>query len=261
MPDFYLQEGQRFEAAGANTGISEGTEITAAGSTNTKGSYTQLLASTAFASAGILITQGGNSNNSANFLTDIAIGGSGSEQVVVPNLFYKGNGDGRLVSTYLPCSVPSGQRISARTQCSSATGKLRIMCQFIAGGFQMPPGVSQVTAYGADLANSRGTDFTSSGSSNTKGSWTALSTSTTAPMSWAAILAVASSGSQHLFDIGVGGAGSEVAVVTNLNIRAGDDDIRAYAFPLRIPKASRLSVRCAAAAGSQTMRLVLYGAG
>ena len=67
-----------------------GSTIDAGGTANTKGSYTQMVASTSrdyCALAWCMDSLNVTPANTANFLVDVAIGGAGSEQVIVSNLF------------------------------------------------------------------------------------------------------------------------------------------------------------------------------
>lgn len=238
--------GQFFESA-PDTSVSEATLITASGSNNTKGSYTQLIASTAHPAGGLLVILGGANTSGGAYLIDIAIGAAASEQIILPDLYYHAQSDSTYMYFYVPISIPKGSRLSARTACSSASRTVRVNVTPVSGEAYE----SAAVAYGTDAANSRGTQLTSSGTSHTKGSWTQLTSATTHRHNWCIAMMRGVSGSQYLVDIGVGGSGSEQVVVPNINLRdsSGGDPV-SVAFPVMIPKGSRVSGRCQAAGSS-----------
>lgn len=98
---------------------------------DTKGSFVQLTASTAHDYIGLmgyLLTYAGLDNTSG--LVDIAIGASGSEQVIWPNIpltpnnasaFYPG-----IVVPFTPIPIPAGSRISARFQSTSTSDEVGV---------------------------------------------------------------------------------------------------------------------------------------
>jgi hypothetical protein len=238
--------GQFFESA-PDTSVSEATLITAAGSNNTKGSYTQLIASTAHPAGGLLVILGGANTSGGAYLVDIAIGAAASEQIILPDLYYHAQSDSTYMYFYIPISVPKGSRLSARTACSSSGRTVRVNVTPVSGEAHE----SSAVAYGTDAANSRGTQIVSSGTGNTKGSWTQIASSTTQSHRWCVAMFRGVSGSQYLVDIGVGGSGSEQVVVPNINLRdsSGGDPV-SFGFPLMIPKSTRVAARCQAAGSS-----------
>jgi hypothetical protein len=115
------------DSIGFVSASTQGTTITS-GAANTKGSYSQLTASTTkdysglFFAADALNTSAGN----AVALIDIAIGGSGSEQVIAPNMLM-GRADGiwtPLFSSLIFVPIPSGTRVAARIQSDVASNTL-----------------------------------------------------------------------------------------------------------------------------------------
>lgn len=230
-----------------DTSVSEGTILTAAGSNNTKGSYSQLTAATSYAAGGALVIIGGANTSGGAYLIDIAIGGSGSEQIILPDLYYHAQSDSTYMYFYIPISIPKGSRIAARAACSSASRTVRVNVVTVAGEAV----AGSATAYGTDSANSRGTQLTSSGTSNTKGSYTQLTAATTASHRWCVAMLRGVSGSQYLVDLAVGAAAAEQVVVPNLNLRdsSGGDPV-AFGFPMMVPEGTRIAGRCAAAGSS-----------
>lgn len=118
---------------GANTAASQGTVLTPHASVNTKGAWTQLTASSASAIAAISVMvqgAGGTAMNSSAILVDIGIGGSGSEVVIMPDLYYLGNSAEfyRWRSpTTLGRYIPAGTRISARYARANANNAVDLL--------------------------------------------------------------------------------------------------------------------------------------
>lgn len=106
------------DAIGFNSATTLGTQITASGTGFVKGSYAQLTASTARDYAGFLIAFDDAGAGGDVFVLDLAIGGAGSEMVILPNMVL--NYDTGipqflpLVTCYFPIPIPSGTRIAAR---------------------------------------------------------------------------------------------------------------------------------------------------
>ena len=242
--------GQVFQNAGADTSVSEGTQVTSAGSNHTKGSFVQLIASTSYTFGGVLLVLGGANTGSRGFLFDLAIGAAASEQVIVPNLYYYSQTDGSFVHAYIPIMIPQGSRISGRCQSTTTSNYVRANVIGISGEAAHQDAVT----YGADTANTTGTAVTANASGNTKGSWVQMTAATTRSHEYMIVSTRASGNSQYIFDIGIGGSGSEQVLVPNLNIRdSSTGQPETYAFPCRIPSGTRIAVRCAAATGGVGM--------
>lgn len=115
-----------------------GTAVNPGATPNTKGAYAQITASTTADLAGFALfidAQGTTSGTtgSVTWLIDIAVGASGSEVVVLPNLFVMG-ASGAGFSTiyapevpYLPLQIPAASRISVRAACTTANSPDRIL--------------------------------------------------------------------------------------------------------------------------------------
>lgn len=151
-------------AANAETG----TTVTASSTIHTKGSYAQLIASTAYSSWGIFVMVGGlgtAASTNTRGLIDIAIGASSSEVDIISNLIAGQSGQSIGASIgpqmyFFPIVIPAGVRISARLQAliSSDTATVAVrLCQFRIPGKWYG---SRVTTYGADTATSSGVSHT-----------------------------------------------------------------------------------------------------
>lgn len=104
-----------------------GTNVDSGGTVNTKGSYSQLTASTTQDHRGFFFCLAGNANTgtSASFLIDIAVGAAASEKVILPDYYVFTitalAGTYTSISPYFPIQIPSGTRLSIRSQCSTTT--------------------------------------------------------------------------------------------------------------------------------------------
>lgn len=176
------------EASQSSTS-SDGTTVTASGTTHTKGSYAQLIASTGRPSYGITIVihNVGAASTNARMLVDIAIGAAASEQVIIPNLL-AGNASAWNAASnggtcyHFPIAIPSGVRISARCQASTASDTCNIIVWLHQA--RTAPGLwvgQRVTAYGVNTGTSTGTAHTP-GSTNSYATATQITSSTTNPI-------------------------------------------------------------------------------
>ena len=165
--------------------------VTANASANTKGSYTQLIAATTYQSYGIMVQLAGlqtTASTNQRCLVDIAIGGAGSEIVLIPDLACGNTADMGAVAGgvggamyFFPVYIPSGVRVAARSQASTTADIVNVAVRLFQE--RMGPGQwhgSRVTAYGADTTNSRGTSHTPG--QNTYAAATQLTASTTNPI-------------------------------------------------------------------------------
>jgi hypothetical protein len=106
---------------------SRGVAIDPGGTANTKGAYSQLVASSGFNAELLMMAIGFNDDiaraAAARFSQDLAIGAGGAEQIFNPDYFFccGTTTDGPFMSggMLLPFYIPAGSRISARGQSSS----------------------------------------------------------------------------------------------------------------------------------------------
>jgi len=112
-----------FDAIGWTSGTTLGTTLTQGSPAGTKGSYAQLIASTARDYIGLFgYVDSQNSTANANYSnTDIAVGASGSEQIIVPNwgtwLTQAQEGE----TPFFPIAIPAATRLSARSSGGAST--------------------------------------------------------------------------------------------------------------------------------------------
>lgn len=238
---------------------SYGATITASGSANTKGSYTQIAASLARSCAGVMLQILGNSG--AYVLLDLAIGGAGSEVVVVPNLHgsisLSSNGNS---SIFIPLYLPAGTRVAARCQAGVGASTVRVKALFMTDTFiGLQQQASRYQDWGANLAASQGTSVVSSGSVDTKGAWVQLIAASAFTTKWIIVAMQATGGARNFaVDIGVGGAGAEQVVLPNLyhaNAALG----LWYSLPFSIPGGSRVAARAACSTATSTTFIEVLG--
>lgn len=118
---------------GTATADSGGVSVDPGGSANTKGSWAQIVASTTNPIRALIIGIGNQANSSrtnADFLLDVAFGGSGSETVLVADQHLEASASDDIMSpTFIgpiPVNIPAGTRLAARGACSitDATDRL-----------------------------------------------------------------------------------------------------------------------------------------
>jgi hypothetical protein len=229
-----------------------------------KGSYTTAIASTPFACSGVWVTLHQLASSGLT-LYDVAVGAS--NDIILPNLPLDGPVAGHGWRGYFPVAIPAGVAISARVQSAGVSGTVRIAFDLVARHPFWPVGFQRADHYGVDTATTRLTAYDTGATINTKNGWTQIVASTSAP---AKLLYVfignqgrgsLSANGFILFDIGVGGAGSEVVVIPNQFVTGtANYDVPMPSvlgpFPVDIPTGSRLSVnaQCNVATDTTTMR-------
>lgn len=259
----------RYEALGTGTGI--GTTVSANASANTKGSYATLgTASFAYDGFFLFLLGPASGSNVAQNLVDIAVNNGGSDQVVVEN-FYSGAPTSSSVAqsaggTFIPVRIPSGAIVKARSQAT--TGSVNLSVHIV--GFQGAAGLSKgfrKLACLADLTNSNVSNtLTLSGTSLTGYTQIAASTSIAAA---GLILALderstssMSTTAHSLWDVAMGGAGSEVVVLPKIGIylNSASRFLPIGPFPVDIPAGKRLAVRAQTdVADTNVLSMFLYG--
>jgi hypothetical protein len=245
--------GNGLEAIGIDSANSGGVTVTASGSADTKGSYTQLIAATTFEYAALTITIT-HVNPTIAFLVDIAIGAAASEVVLIPDIFLpRGWTDSTItpIRFTLPIAVPAGSRVSAR--CAGTTGGLgiRVSAVGVAPDPIVPSSGSSVWAV-KHATLSKGIVVDAGGSANTKGSWVELVASTVHAAHWLQVLAgrentIGGAINGWLLDIAVGAAASEVVLIPDLFFAGEstrDQAILSMGVPCDIPAGSRIAARC-----------------
>jgi hypothetical protein len=142
-----------------------GTLVTADVTSHTKGAYAQLVASTTRDWFGFWLSCTNSAATGADSaqLLDIAIGGAGSEVVILNNWLAGARGSAAFASLegqYIPLYIPAGTRISARNQSliSADTVHVTVVGQY--GTSNIAQVFNCCDTYGVDTADSGGTAHT-----------------------------------------------------------------------------------------------------
>jgi hypothetical protein len=129
--------GRRATTYGANAATSGGVALTLPGTNNVKGAWTEIVASTTAPLRWILPRLAGpvadTTMNNANYMVDVGIGGSGSEQVVIADIpFRMTSGEAVVpVDPTFAVDVPSGTRLSMRMACNSVGSAEAIVASIV----------------------------------------------------------------------------------------------------------------------------------
>jgi hypothetical protein len=257
---------------GTVAGSSTGTTLTSSVTPFTKGSYTTLVASTTHDACALWIGYYNGPSSGTQLSFDVAVGGAGSEQVILPDVVVTNQGPLTL-SFVVPLHVAAGTRISARCMSTVAfADSLIVFAGLIDGEYHASEGRAMVDTYGFTAASIQGTTVDPGATPNTKGAYAQLTASTSNDLQglWLDLdtLNVTSNPSTTngniLMDVAVGGAGSEQVIVPNLPCQkittATSNGFTVPNFlPLfnvQIPLGSRIAVRCQSTASAATSRLI-----
>lgn len=268
----------------ANTGLPAGPGVggpttTGNASANTKGSYTQIVASTTFTSNSAVVSAmfGTNAIDGLAQLMDLATGAGGAETVVIPNLAtdMARTGTGTAwacnFAAVLPWAVASGTRIAARVQGNSGSRTISPNVQLVAAGSYT--GISTFVDYGTNTADSGATQVDPGGTSNTKGAYSELTASSSAVtqsllvmVTWQGKTTAPATFANWAIDIATGSGGAEVVLMSDL--RAAEipcvSDTAAFNgrmqdFLTYIPAATRIAARASCNTNDAANRLIDVG--
>lgn len=132
-----FQSGGSIVPNGVDTAGRSGTAIDPGGTANTKGGYVEITASTPSDFKGFIVAFGNNKNgtiSSNNGLADLAIGGSGSEEIILPDIWYKlSSTEQGHVPVFYPIDIPAGTRLAMRAQSTSIDAADRLFTTAIYG--------------------------------------------------------------------------------------------------------------------------------
>jgi len=223
---------------------------------STWGAWHEIVASNPFDTSMISMVVYDNHVNSYDLATQVAVGAAGSEEVIIGafvdgNRYRAGFCDVRYPD--LPLRIPKGARVSIRAASGAQRGE-SIRLRLISRTNNLIPTLSKADSFGYTLATSTPTIIDPGTVANTKGAWVEFvaSTSHRYRAIWLNLrnkYGYGVDGGTWDFDIGVGSAGSEVAVVPDIHFyRNGADDTiidtNSPMIPADIPAGSRVSVRC-----------------
>ena len=194
------------------TGTTANVLVTANTTTNTPGSWAELRSDTATTeTTGLLLiaaTSTTATSTDTGLLIDIGTGVSGSEVVRVPSLAISQHTG---IQTAIPIRIPGSTRVAVRSQSSVASRTANIQASLFATPFpdRLP---LQVDVLGTSTATSVGTAM-----SGASGTWVEIIASTAKDYQALVLVPSASDTGATLtvrYDLGIGGSGSEVAVVS-----------------------------------------------
>lgn len=252
-----------------------GAQITG-GSANTKGSYTEVIASSAVTtnSINLVCFTGTNFTDGFAQLLDLATGAGGAESVIIANLCTDMANttvayDGVFQATF-PARIASGTRVAARCQGTNASSLMGIAVTTIAAGSM--EGITSFTTYGANTADSGATQVDPGGSINTKGSYSEITSSTSALAQFGLVAAAfqghsfsggTAVGGTWAIDIATGAGGAETVLWSDLRVRAVDNVSacmtytgRMHGFLTYIPASTRIAARASSDSVAATGRLI-----
>jgi uncharacterized protein YbdZ (MbtH family) len=114
-----------YDAIGFVSASTQGSSIVPNASANTKGVYTEMVASSAKDYAGLFgnfDSLNATANSPRSWLVDIAVGANGSEQIMIPNMFINRSNQYVIdpMMPFIPVNIPAGSRIAVRAQSSTA---------------------------------------------------------------------------------------------------------------------------------------------
>lgn len=204
-----------------------------------KGAYTQVVGSVSRHIHAIQINPYG-SDSRGNTIVDVAIGASGSEQVIVPDLAYSTFGSVQPGDPLLlPCQIPPGTRVALRiaSTVSNGTEKVSVTLYGGAGPGALP---GRLVSMGVDAANCIGVPCVS-------GVWTELIASVPADLrGFATCIQLSSSqlfGTTLEWGVGTSGAETKIGEVGEMVARGSSFGPTRQYLPIAIAAGQRLAFK------------------
>lgn len=245
------------ESGGAETVDSTLTAVVS-GSTNVKGSYVEMIASTARENY-VLKIRCKRASIRENFKGYVAVGAAASEVDIFEFSFWSGSEHGDVKEGLVPITIASGSRVSIAVQATQSTVSLDL-------GIEL----SDEDSFGTSTENSlvgingsRGTDIDPGGTINTKGAYSEIESSTSIDANYIIIMPGGSDNSSMsscnvLMDFALGVSSSEVIFIENAYVAMSSDEIVATWMSqyIDIPSGSRISARCQSSINDATDRII-----
>lgn len=264
---YYPTSAASYQSAPTGSGSAQnvqGVLVTASGSSNTKGSWVELISAASFDANYVGIWIPALSTGGVSYALDVGTGASGSETVLVPNVSFSGDGTSSCGVDFgvFPCAIASGTRVSGRLQCSTGGDSASVSITLIDAA--TVPGISTWNTYGVDTSTSLATQIDPGGTIGNKGSWVELTSSTSALTQFVVIMISmannAPSNARWSIDIGTGGSGSETVLIPDLRMIATASatllNPNSYQMLTYIPMGTRLSARCSCTITDATDRKI-----
>ena len=238
---------------------------TSSATPNTKGAWTEIVASSSNYADGLWVRFISSTGNAATntALLDIGLGASGSEVTIIENIAvgYAGgviqSGGYQHNYVFFPVSIPSGSRIAIRSQGAVVSGVMQIKLWLTRQSTY--ENLIAVDTFGANTATSSGINLP------TTNSYVEFVASTSYAYSGFVILLAgtgnAFNNADHLVTIAIGAAGSDVDLFSR-GFRTGNQEGQTTESPLNIggsfvPAGSRISLKTSV--GSNYANYIIYG--
>jgi hypothetical protein len=263
VSNFALASNTRFSAVGANTGSSIATNINGSGTAFVKSSWVVLTTSWPFDSEGVIVMASSPSAGVAMFTLDIARGATGSELPVISDLWCPETTS--LLTEYIPLRIKAGEQIQARINSDQVFVNLQVQMFPIGGSTRRMFGYGGGNRWQTNLNTGtlRGTQVDPGSTTNTKGAWTTLISSTNGLVTTLMLTTrgwhTVNAQTNCLIDIGIGAAGSEQVLIPNMyqfNQPNSSNWTRSYLHvPVALPPGTRLAARAQADSNDSNDRL------
>lgn len=261
--------GYTSDTQGANANVLTSFTLTTGATPHDLTAYTEIVASLSQNVQTLMIQIGANSQNGVNSscLMNIAIGGAGSETVVVANLDVGMKAQNFTNQIIIPLKLDKGTRVAVNIQSAVALKNYTFKFVFGKNDKKMRAMQGYVDTYGADTANSRGTAISTPGSTNSKGSYTEITSSTNQAyqgffITVGGVDATAISAGGQGVDIAIGSVGNETIIEADIpTVTATSEgvDLPVPAlFRKHIPKGTRISARFSRSITSQ-LDIIFHG--
>ena len=233
----------------AGDSLSTSMTVTGSATAHTKGSWTQIFASTTVDSGYLVLMPDDitvSATNSAT-LVDIGVGAAGSERIVIADINVGAWGHGAMFQT--PLFIPAGSAVSVRLQSAITSkvmnGRLSLLPSPVLG-----ESAKFSETWGASSATSAGLTLTTPSVSGTDTAWQQISAGITRDTNWIAFslgsVGTNVAASKGTFTVGYGASGSEQPLLANARWeQLGTEVMRAchYWVPCNLPAGTRLVVR------------------
>lgn len=198
-----------------------GVTVTANSSAHTKGSWAELIASTASDAAGLIVTVygvGASAQDTATLL-DIGVGSAGNERTIIPNVGVGGASTSSPswvgITFTVPVFIPAGSRVAARIQSVVAGGKTATVQAQLMTAPNAHRSPRTTITIGSSAATSAGTAM-----SAVADTWVEITPALSAALAGIVIVpSISTNGmtgaaSANLVTVGAGPSGGEVALGT-----------------------------------------------
>lgn len=269
------QQSANVQDVGSNLVATGPLNVMSGGAPFTKGAWVELTSSAPNDTSWVMIQCDANDALGTSFAYDIGVGASGSEVSVIQNLV--SNQDiGNETTVMFPFAIRKGTRVASRCSCegTSQNGSIKLTC-FENSALSSGSG-SAVDTYGFNAATNLGVTVDPGGVANTKGAYAQITPSTTNDLAGFFLsldsqgLSSGTANNVHiLFDIALGGAGSEKVIIPNIALFqfVGSTGVWRLPeatpyFPVPVKAGTRIAARAqsrATISPDRTFGITLYG--